>query len=365
MKTKYLSIGAALMTWLLAGCHREEQIQSYSAPKEPPAAAPTQVAPAPSMTGADASPVPVNSAPVHWTTPAAWREIAPTTIRIGNFVVPGAGDKKAEVSVTSFPGDVGGALANVNRWRQENGLGEITDSPPASQPVSVDSVDGKLYDISGATARTVVAMIPRAGATWFFKMRGDPETVAGAQPTFLEFLKSVHFGGASHFAGATSAQPAPIPPAMPEMAATPASGPDSAPKWEVPSNWTETPAGPMVVKSFSVSGDAGQKANVSISVFGGGAGGILANVNRWRGQINLPAIEEAALPASTEPLDVAGVKATLVDFTGADKAGQPSRLLAAIVAHGDETWFYKLTGDGPLVGREKANFVKLVQSVHY
>ena len=254
---------------------------------------------------------------------------------------------------------MGGALANVNRWRQENGLGEIAENDLASQPVSVDSVDGKLYDISGATARTVVAVISRAGASWFFKMRGDPETVAGAQPAFLEFLKSVHFGGA------TAAQPAPIPPAMPEMAATPASSPDANPKWDVPSNWTETPAGPMVVKSFSISGDAGQKANVSISVFGGGAGGILANVNRWRGQINLPPIEEAALPAATETLDVAGVKATLVDFTGADKAGQPSRLLAAIVAHGGETWFYKLTGDGPLVGREKAGFVRFVQSVRY
>jgi hypothetical protein len=357
VKTKHLYLWAGLPAVLLAGCHRDEQIQSYSAPKEPPAAART--APAAAMTDAGAPPVIVNNAPVHWTTPAAWREVAPTSVRIGNFVVLGTGDKKAEVSVTSFPGEVGGALANVNRWRQENGLGEIAEAGLVSQPVSVDSVDGKLYDISGATARTVVAVIPRAGASWFFKMRGDPETVAGAQPAFLEFLKSVRFGGAA------AAQPMPIPPAMPEMTAAPASGPDAAPKWEVPPNWTETPAGPMVVRSFSISGDAGQKAAVSISVFGGGAGGILANVNRWRGQINLPPIEEAALATATESLDAAGGKATLVDFTGTNTASQPSRLVAAMVAHGDETWFYKLTGDGPVVGREKASFVKFVQTVKY
>jgi hypothetical protein len=310
------------------------------------------------MTDAGAPPVIVNSAPIHWTTPAAWREAAPTSVRIGNFVVPGAGDKKAEVSITSFPGEVGGALANVNRWRQENSLGEIAESDLVSQPATVDSVDGKLYDIAGASARTVVAVIPREGASWFFKMRGDPETVAGAKPAFLEFLKTVHFGGAA------AAQPAPGPSPIPDMAAA-GSGPDSAPKWDVPSNWTEAPAGPMVVRSFSISGDAGQKAAVSISVFGGGAGGIPANVNRWRGQINLPPMEESALPAATEPLEVGGVKATLVDFTGTDKAGQPSRLVAAIVAHGDETWFYKLTGDGPVVGREKAGFVKFIQSVRY
>jgi hypothetical protein len=357
VKTKFLSILAALGTGLLSGCHRDEQIQSYSAPKDSPAQAPSQTAPAPSMADAAAPPVPVNAAPVHWTTPASWREIAPTSIRIGNFVIPATGDKKAEVSITSFPGDVGGPLANVNRWRQENGLGEIADSALLSQPVTVDSSEGNLYDIAGPSQRTVVAVIPRDGASWFFKLRGDPDTVAGAQPALLEFLKSVHFGGAA------AAQPATDAPAIPGMAAPGA--PSPAPQWAVPPNWTETPPGSMVVKSFSISGDAGQKAIVSISVFGGGAGGTLANVNRWRAQLSLPPILEAALPAATQSVDVLGGRATLVDFTGADKSAQPSRLVAAMVPHGEQTWFYKLMGDGSVVEREKTAFVRFVQTVQY
>ena len=62
-----------------------------------------------------------------------------------------------------------------------------------SEPVTIDSMKGRLYDISGPSGRTVVASLPRHGATWFFKMRGDKDTVAEAKPVFLEFLKSVRY----------------------------------------------------------------------------------------------------------------------------------------------------------------------------
>ena len=60
----------------------------------------------------------------------------------------------------------------------------------------------------------------------------------------------------------------------------------------------------MVTKSFSIAGDAGQKAVVSISVLAGEGGGTLANVNRWRGQLSLPEMAEDGLPKATESLDV-------------------------------------------------------------
>jgi hypothetical protein len=357
VKTNHLSIVVVLLAGLLTGCHRDEQIQTYSAPKEQPGPPPTLAAPAPSMSDPGAPPVPVNAAPIHWTTPAAWKEVAPTSIRIGNFLVPGADGKKAEVSITSFPGDVGGTLANVTRWRNENGLGPIQEADITSQPASVDSTDGKLYDIAGTSARTVVAVIPRDGASWFFKLRGDPATVAAAEPTFREFLRSIHFGGSA------TAQPSVAPTTMPEPVAT--SSPGAAPNWTPPANWAETPPGPMVLKSYSVSGDAGQKAAVSISILAGSGGALLANVNRWRGQISLPPMTDADLPAVTRSVDVMGGQATVVDFTGTDKSGQPSRLVAAMVPHGEQTWFYKLMGEGSVVEKEKPGFVKFVQTVQY
>jgi len=319
------------------------------------------------MMGADATPVPVNSTPLHWTTPVGWQKLAPTSIRLGNFVVPGPGDKKAEVTITSFPGDVGGTLANVNRWRHEVGLGDVAENQITSEKAVVDSNEGKLLEFAGPTERTVVAMIPRAGASWFFKMRGDSDVVAGAKPAFLEFLKSVQFGASE------AAKPAADPHAglagmagMGTGAGMAAAGsPNGEPKWNAPANWTETPPGPMVTKSFSIAGEAGQKAVVTISVLQGEGGGALANVNRWRGQLSLPAIAEDGLAKVTESLDAPGGKATLVDFTGTDAAGQPSRMVAVSVTRGGQTWFYKLMGAGAAVEREKPSFVKFVHSVAY
>jgi hypothetical protein len=366
VRTKYLSVIAALFIGFLAGCHRDDQIKSYSVSNDKAAPAPAKAAPAMSMNDPNAQAVPVNAAPIKWTTPAAWQELAPNMVRIGNFVVPGPGTKHAEVTILSFPGDVGGELANVNRWRGEVGfLSDITEAQITSQPATVDGSTGKLYDIVGPAGRTIVAVILRDGASWFIKLRGDNDVVASAQSTFNEFLKSIRFGGPgkTQMVSAPMTVPTSAAPAVMEAAPIPSTA--KLPNMAAPANWSETPAGNMVVRSFSISGEAGQKAAVSISVFGGTTGGTLANVNRWRGQLSLPPIADADLAANTKNFDVLGGQATVVDFTGNDISGQPVRLVAAIVARGQDSWFYKLTGDNSLVEREKPAFVKFVQTVQY
>lgn len=348
-----------------------DKIRVYTVPKEHPpvAAANTAVA--------DGD---VHSTPVHWTTPDGWKELAPTSVRIGNFLVPGSGEKKAEVAITSFPGSVGTELDNVNRWRREIGLEPATEKDVASEKTAVGSAEGKLYDFSGAASRTVVAVLMRDGASWFFKLRGDKEVVADARKTFLEFLKSIHFA-ADHSDGPPSAtsenapanphaDSAQLPPNHPEISPAAAnanepSGGEGEPKWTVPSNWKEKPPGMMVMKSFDVKNGAGA-ATVAISSFPGEVGGKLANVNRWRGQMGLPKIEEGDFAKETQSLDVLGGKATLVDLKGTDaKSGKAARLVAVMVPHGDSTWFYKLLGDDSAVAAEKENFVKFVQTVSY
>jgi hypothetical protein len=335
-----------------------DQIQTYTVPKEHPD-------------------IPVNAAPIHWTTPAGWEEKPATGIRLGSFAIKGENAGKAEVSITSFPGSVGTELDNVNRWRNELALGPIEEADLSSGPVTVDSIQGKLYDIAGATARTVVAVVPRNGNSWFIKLRGDTATVDAAKPAFLEFLKSVHFGAGGHSGQVASSSAAPdaadphaglglqgIPnprenPAAPDTSA-------NVPKWNVPAQWVETGPRPMILNSFSVSDDAGAKAEITVSFFGGQVGGILANINRWRGQMGLGPIESAQLDGVTESLATSDGTATLVDFMGTDaKTGQPARLVAAIVPHGDNTWFYKLMGNSKVVGGQKDSFVQFIKTVHY
>src|SRR5205823_6348878 len=104
-----------------------------------------------------------------------------------------------------------------------------------------------------------------------------------------------------------------------------------------------------------------------ISAFPGDVGGTFGNVNRWRGQMGLPPITKDELPQSTTTVDVEnGGKGTAVDLKGTDaKTGNPARLVACAVPHGDSTWFYKLLGDESTVAHEKEAFIKFVQTVRY
>lgn len=338
-------LGVALLLAITAGQSRaEDQIRTYTVPKEQASAPPAASAnPAPDL--------PVNSSPIRWTLPFGWVEGPPRSMRIASFDITGAQGGKAEMAVTSFPGPVGTELGNVNRWRRELNLPPIQEGEIVSQPVIVDSNQGKLFTITEGAQETVVAMVPQNGATWFFKLHGDAPTVSAAQPGFHQFLDSVRF------AGATNAPP-------PEQPIATDAGGGDAPRWNVPPNWSETSPGPMIFKSFAVT-DNGAKAMVTVSFFPGAVGGVLANINRWRGQLGLPPVEEADLGGVAQPVTGADGTATLVDFSGKSKADEPARLVAAIVPHGENTWFYKLIGDPAAVAREKEGFVNFVKSVHY
>lgn len=348
---RFFVTGCAIIA-LAGGVRAEDQIRSYSVPKEHPALAPVHTQPM-----QPASDIPVNTAPVSWTLPEGWQQLPPDGVRIGNFSVPGKSGGAAAVAITSFPGEVGTEVDNVNRWRNQVGLAPVDESGITSDPVTVDSANGKLYDLAGSADRTIVALVRRNGATWFFKLTGDISAVNDAKPAFMEFLKSVRFtaGGNEPQAVATATPAAPI--------TTPAAD-DGSPKWSVPSDWIEKPASAMLFKSYSITGDGGASAAVTMSFFQGTVGGTLANVNRWRGQMGLGPVEEAQLSGVTGTLETSGGKGTSVDFEGADaKAGE--RLVAVIVPHGDNTWFFKLLGEKALVAKEKDSFVNFVKTVQY
>ena len=116
---------------------------------------------------------------------------------------------------------------------------------------------------------------------------------------------------------------------------------------------------------FSKSYEDGE--HTGLDVFAGDAGGVLANVNRWRvQQLGLNAASESDLSQLMSSLDVPGGKAMLVDMSGRNqKTGEKSRLISVIVPREGQTWFYKLMGDPAVAGREKTAFIKFVQSVRY
>lgn len=151
--------------------------------------------------------------------------------------------------------------------------------------------------------------------------------------------------------------------AMPDQNVNSAAQPQL--QWTVPADWHPVPPAQFLLAEYSITGADGTKAEVNVAQLAGSGGGVLANVNRWRGQIGLDPVDETGLARLTTTMAVTGGQATFVDMTGTDANGQPTRLVAAIVPMGDETWFYKLMGDEKVVASQKDAFTKFARTARY
>jgi hypothetical protein len=132
---------------------------------------------------------------VRWKAPAGWTEVAASGMRVATLIPPAA-PGKAEASVAAFPGDVGGELANVNRWRGQIALPPMTDAdlPRARRTLRCPLGTILVYDFTAtgtSPARVVAGMITVNGVTWFFKLDGDARAVAADKPAFVHMLEGI------------------------------------------------------------------------------------------------------------------------------------------------------------------------------
>src|SRR5262245_57816713 len=67
------------------------------------------------------------------------------------------------------------------------------------------------------------------------------------------------------------------------------------------------------------------KSVASMNVVGlpGEAGGIVANLNRWRAQLGMPALADEEAKRSLQPIRIGDIQGQLADLTGAAEAGMP------------------------------------------
>ena len=356
---------------------REAKVASYRIPKEAPAGPPpaaAQAAAAPSAPADSAAPaVTVAARPVGdltWTAPAAWKLKATSSMRRGSFDVGEGSGPPADLAITAFPGTVGGDLANVNRWRGQIELPPITEAEleAALQPVAGGAMAIKVTHLTGGTTDNplgmLAAIVPHEGATWFFKLTGPAAIVAAEKTRFLEFLATVKPAapGAPVVpvpSGTTATRPDPMS-APPPAEAIAASAAIAGLRWNAPAHWESKPASALRRATFLIPGGA-TPAELAITTFPGTVGGELANVNRWRAQLQLPALDAAGLAATVTRFTAHDLPVTVVEFAGG--ADGSVRLLGAIVPHQDATWFFKLTGPDAVVAAEKPAFLTFLQTL--
>lgn len=260
-----------------------------------------------------------------WTLPEGWTASEGNQFRFATLKVPADGET-LEVAVSMLPApdptELEYVLANVNRWCDQLGVPPKTkdDLFAEDQPKNAEV---RQFDAAGAKV-TLVNLVGR--------QKGS--------------------GMAAPFAS-SNRKPAPrevSPPAA------------NLPKWTVPTTWKSAPGNEFSIAAFVVA-DGPKTIKTTVSRAGGD---LLANVNRWRGQMQLDAWSAEQLSQEAKKLTVDGSEATLVELIGKDaRTGEPACTLGVIVPRGESSWFFKLTGEPSLAQREKANFEAFVQSVKF
>lgn len=204
MIARALFLAGFTVSVFTAGCQKGK-IESYRIPKEKDPEMPIANS-GPATANQDSAPsggsmattavLTAEGAELTWSAPAEWKPKQASAMRKGSYTVPGNGGADGDLSITAFPGDVGGELANVNRWRGQVQLPPVAQADLASvvQRVAGNGLEFGVVDAAGTGAsaqRILGAFVPYNGATWFFKLTGPDAVVEHAKPAFLAFLHTV------------------------------------------------------------------------------------------------------------------------------------------------------------------------------
>jgi hypothetical protein len=361
-----------------------DQIRTYDIPKEtqpvsrmpvghPPTGDASQADPHAGMTMGDLPKARWEQIPHGWKL-----SDDPGAMRAATFYLM-ATNEEIQGEVAIIPVDAGADmdLQLVNMWRSQLGLTPLNDADRTnlSSEVVVGKLKGRLFDMVSKEpvidetkyARILVVTTTDIGKTWFIRVSGEDSVVDHQRPALIDFLKGLSFEPAP-----PSQMPAGHPPMMGQRPGgmgggdTVPPGTTPHPDWVVPSGWQEVAHSPFITAKFRVAGEDGAKADINVSMSAGGGGGLLPNVNRWRGQLSLAPLDPAGLEKICSTLDLPSGKATLVDMSGSESENDTkARCIGVMVPLQGEVWFYKLMGTDTIVGREKDAFLQFIRSVKY
>lgn len=136
-------------------------------------------------------------------------------------------------------------------------------------------------------------------------------------------------------------------------------------QWTLPSDWKQTGgAGDMRYATIQVQQDP--RAELTVVPLGPESATLLPNLVRWAGQLKIPEPTDADVPKFVTQTQVSGEQAQIIEMTGAPDGGAaPPALLAAIIPHAGQVWFFTLKAPQPVVAAQKSNFEAFLHSIQF
>lgn len=297
---------------------------------------------------------------LEWDVPAGWKELSAGGMRIASLRP--AEDPDADCSLILLEGDGGGLVGNVNRWRGQLGLEPLSNSEVDALPRRpLLGTSAVLFDYAGTYRgmggperegwRMLGLIATSESSTLFAKLTGPDELVQAQHQAFLDFCASVRQRAdlaAGGDAGAGSGGPG-------------SAGPGPL-RYEVPEGWSDE--GPASMRAVNLRSGTSQ---CYVILLGGEAGGLLNNLNRWRGEVGLDPLAEADL-TSLDRVPILGREAALLDVRG-DYSGMGSggganyRVFGVALIRDDVSVFVKMVGPEEELAEQREAFLEFVSSL--
>lgn len=369
----------------VSGC-RNEQVREYSVPKEQaPAVRPSQ-----GMGMGSGSQTQAAAEVPEWTLPASWQQRPGEGMRYATLIVE-ATNPPLEIRVTPLGLAAKDPLANINRWREQIGLEPVGPEqlPKVARSAKIDGRDATFADMTGPAAegqpapRMLAAIVPGDESAWFFLMTGPADRVGKHAKTFETFVRSVRLGAGPAVAAMPHDHPPveegmphdhpPVEEGMPHdhppvgmlQGDESAGAPSAEMAWVLPAGWQQAPStNSFRVGTFQFT-DGADSGEVAITKFPGGAGGVLENINRWRGQLGLAPVKTLQ-EQPLQKITVAGVESARIDLVAKDgEAGARKRMIVVTLPHNDISYFIKMTGPSALLDKHTKDFDSFLKSVQF
>ncbi len=135
--------------------------------------------------------------------------------------------------------------------------------------------------------------------------------------------------------------------------------------WVKPPDWRVDPQGASFAMASFLAGptDAASPVRITLTRLGGDGGGLLPNLNRWRGQLKLDPI--ASLDEQqAQTVAVDGIAAVLVDLAAQEAYGSDGERAVGVMAfRRADSWFVKMTGPSSAIEAARPAFDDFVASI--
>jgi hypothetical protein len=209
--------------------------------------------------------------------------------------------------------------------------------------------------------------------TWFFKLSGPEKVVTAQKDNFDAFIRSLQLATPTNREAGHAGPTSPAAPGPPSIPTAPHAQPEGSQKqtgklsrFTAPPDWTQDPQ-PRAMRTLSylISSPQGKAEVAVFRLPSQNAPQSLSYINIWRQEIGLGPAQD--LNAANAPkVTVGGAEATLLEFAGPEGAAEPNkRALVAMAVRGQDIWFFKLSGDAPVVSAQKDPFQKFLTSVEF